>query len=89
LSKAKPKTIEVEIYDQKYSIVLRTPLDESEVRGLADEIDMRMRDLARASNTADSLKIAILAALHLALERRELEHKTDQWTMALDQVLKK
>lgn len=89
MSKAKPRTIDVNIYDQKYSIVLKTPLEESEVRRLAEEIDTRMREISRVSNTADSLKVAILAALHLALEKRELEIKTDQWTSALDQVLKK
>jgi cell division protein ZapA len=93
LSKAKPRTIEVEIYDQKYSIVLKTSMTESEVRHLAQDIDTRMRDIAVQANTADSLKVAILTALHLAQEYRELqrncEEKTDEWSRALEQVLKK
>jgi cell division protein ZapA (FtsZ GTPase activity inhibitor) len=52
-----------------------------------------MRDLAAQSNTADSLKVAVLTALHLAQEHRELqrscEQKTDEWSRALEQVLKK
>ena len=93
MSKAKPQTIEVEIYDQKYSIVLKSALTESEVRKLAEEIDTRMRDIAAQTNTPDSLKAAILTALHLAQEYRELqrncEQKTDEWSRALEQVLKK
>lgn len=93
MSKPKLRTVEVEIYDQKYSIVLKTPLPESEVRKLVDEVDTRMREIAAAANTADSLKVAILAALHIALDYRELkdkcDKKTDEWSHALEQVLKK
>lgn len=93
MSKPKPRTVDVEIYDQKYSIVLKTGLSESEVRKLADEVDSRMREIAEASNTADSLKVAILTALHLTLELREIKEtcdtKTGEWSHALEQVLKK
>jgi len=93
LSKVRSRTIDVEIYDQKYSIVLKSSMPETEVRKLAEEIDGRMRDIAAQSNTADSLKIAILAALHLAQEYRDFqsscEQKTDEWSRALEQVLKK
>ena len=93
MSKVKSRTIDVEIYDQKYSIVLKSSLSESEVRNLADEVDMKMRDIASQANTADSLKVAVLTALHLAQEYRELrrncEQKTDEWSRALEQVLKK
>jgi len=92
LSKAKPRRIEVDIYDQKYSILLKTPLPETEVRKLADEIDSRMRDIAAQANTADSLRVAILTALHLAQEYKELqqrcEEKTGEFSRALDAVLK-
>jgi len=85
--------IDVEIYDQKYTIVLRTPLEEREVRAIADELDLRMREIASVSNTADSLRIAVLTALHLAQELRELkrncEHKATEWCRVLEQVLKK
>jgi len=87
------RTIDVEIYDQKYSIVLKSSVPETEVRKLAEEVDERMREIAAQSSTADSLKIAILTALHLAQEYRDLqrscEQKTDEWSRALEQVLKK
>ena len=93
MSRARPRTIEVEIYDQKYSIVLKSSLTESEVRQLAQEIDTRMREIATHANSPDSLKVAILTALHLAQEYRELqrncEEKTDEWARALEQVLNK
>jgi len=93
LSKVRPRTIEVEIYDQKYSIVLKSALPESEVRKLAEEVDDRMRKIAAQANSPDSLKVAILAALHLAQEHHELQRncqeKTDRWSQALDQVLKR
>ena len=93
MSKSRPRTVDVEIYDQRYSIVLKSALSESEVQELADEIDARMRDIARQANTADSLKVAVLTALHLAQEYRELqrncEQKSEEWSRALEQVLKK
>ena len=93
MSKIKPRTIEVDIYDQKYSIVLKSSLAEAEVRELAEEIDVRMRNIASQANTPDSLRVAILTALHLAREYRELqrncEQKTDEWSRALEQVLRK
>ncbi|HEY2384187.1 MAG TPA: cell division protein ZapA [Terriglobia bacterium] len=93
MSNPRPRTIEVQIYDQTYSIVLKSALSESEVRKLAQEVDDRMRNIAVQANTPDSLKVAILTALHLAQEYKELqrvcEGKTDEWSRALDQVLKR
>ena len=93
MSKAKQRTIEIEIYDQKYSLVLKTHVEEAEVRRLAEEIDTRMREIAEGANTADSLKVAILTALHLAQDYGELKGKYDrraeECIRALDQVLKK
>ena len=52
-----------------------------------------MRDIAVQANTPDSLKVAILTALHLAQEYKELREKCDQktlkWSQALEQVLGK
>jgi len=100
VSKPKSQPIDVEIYDQKYTIVLQSPLDEAEVRALAQELDARMHEIATVANTADSLKIAVLAALHLCHDYRELKKnceqkdaiihtKTVEWSRRLEQVLKK
>ena len=93
MSKVRPRTIEVEIYDQRYSILVQSPLAESEVRRLVEDIDTRMREIAAGANTADSLKVAILTALHLAQDYREFklkcDEKTDELSRALDGVLKR
>ena len=92
MSKAKPRTIDVEIFDQKYSIVLKTALEETEFRQLAQDVDLRMREISARANTPDSLKVAILTALHLAQEYRELQQrcnqKTEEFSRALEAVLK-
>ena len=92
MSKTRPRTVEVEIYDQKYSIVLKTAVPEAEVRKLAEEVDSRMREIAAQANTPDSLRVAILTALHLAQEHKELQRrcdrKTDELSRALEAVLK-
>jgi cell division protein ZapA len=93
------RSIDVEIYDQKYSIVVKADLKESEVREVADVVDERMREIAAVAKTPDSLKIAVLTALHLAQELRELKksaelnesiirRKSDEWTHALEELLK-
>jgi cell division protein ZapA len=93
LSNVRQRTVDVEIYDQKYSIVVKSSVSDAEVRKLAEEVDERMRGLARQGNTADSLKVAVLTALHLAQEYRELQRncdeKTSEWSLALEQVLKR
>ena len=52
-----------------------------------------MRQIAAGANTADSLKVAILTALHLAQDYVELKDKygnrTEECIRALDGVLKK
>lgn len=98
MAKPRPRTIDVEIYDQKYSIILKSDIQEAEVRRIADDVDERMREISAAANTPDSLKIAVLTALHLAQELRELRRsseqneviirkKSDEWTHALEQLL--
>ena len=94
------RSIEVDIYDQRYTLLLNSPLEESEVRKLAADVDLRMREISEKTQTADSLKAAILTALHLAEELHNLRcqvdrneallfHKSDEWAHALEQLLKK
>jgi cell division protein ZapA (FtsZ GTPase activity inhibitor) len=78
LPKARPSAIEVEIYDQKYTIVLRSDMQEADIRKLAADVDDRMREISAVANTPDSLKIAILTALHLAQELREQRKSSEQ-----------
>jgi len=100
LPKTRPRSIDVEIYDQKYTIVLKSEMREADVLRIADDVDERMREIAAAARTPDSLKIAVLTALHLAQELRELRRsieenetlirrKSDEWSHALEQLLRK
>ena len=100
MPKPRPRSIEVEIYDQKYSIVLKSDMQEADVRKIAEDVDERMREISAAANTPDSLKIAVLTALHLAQELREqrknseqndviIRRKSDEWSHALEQLLSK
>jgi cell division protein ZapA (FtsZ GTPase activity inhibitor) len=99
LSKPRSRSIEVEIYDQKYSIVLKSAISEADFRALAEIVDSRMREIAAVASTPDSLKIAVLTALHLAQELRErrdfaeqeaiLCKKSDDWCRSLEQLLSK
>ena len=58
-------TIRVEIYNQTYNI--RSDGDTEYIIQLAEFVDSRMREISSGTLTVDSLKVAILAALHIAV----------------------
>jgi cell division protein ZapA len=60
------QTIQVEIYNQTYSI--RSDGDNEYILTLAKYVDGKMREISSGTLTVDSLKVAILAALHIADE---------------------
>lgn len=76
-----PKAIRVEIYDQTYHV--RGELDEKYVGELARFVDQKMRDVAEATRTVDSLRVAVLAALNIADELHALraQHAELQGTL--------
>ena len=65
------QSIRVEIYNQTYSI--RSDGDHDYILQLAEFVDRRMREIASGTLTVDSLKVAILAALHIADEFHQLQ----------------
>lgn len=69
-------TIRVEIYNQTYNI--RSDGDSEYVTGLAEFVDRRMREISSGTLTVDSLKVAILAALHIADELHRLKRLHEQ-----------
>ena len=73
----------VEIYDQTYQIA--GGLDPAYVEELAREVDAKMREVARATGTVDSVKVAVLAALALADELHGLRQSSDEGRAALKQ----
>jgi len=58
--------MKLDIYDQSYNLSVEE--NEEYLRDLASYVDAKMRAVATASHTADSLKIAVLAALNIADE---------------------
>ena len=70
------KTIDVEIYGQRYSI--NGEADESYVKQLADMVDRQMKQVAAGMRSATPVKLAVLAAFNLAHELMESERKSRQ-----------
>ncbi len=70
------QTIRVEIYNQTYSI--RSDGDNEYIYDLAEYVDRKMREISSGTLTVDSLKVAILAALHIADEFYQLKNTQEQ-----------
>jgi cell division protein ZapA len=70
------KTIDVEIYGQRYSI--NGEADESYVKTLAELVDKHMKQVAAGMRSATPAKLAVLAAFNIAHELMESEKKSRQ-----------
>ncbi|MGH9855482.1 MAG: cell division protein ZapA [Blastocatellia bacterium] len=88
----------VRIYNQTYAIRANDGNFER-AQQLAAMVDERMREIAKGALTSDSLKLAILAALHIADELEKANSKfenlnqmllsgANECAMMLDQLLK-
>jgi cell division protein ZapA len=88
----------IEIFDQSYQI--RGEIEPGYVRQLAAYVDKKMREIADASKTVDSVKVAVMTALNIAdelFQERENSRKLDsivydksiECSRLLDQVLKR
>ena len=69
-------SIRVEIYNQTYNI--RSDGDNDYIVRLAEYVDTKMREISSGTMTVDSLKVAILAALHIADEFHQLKLQSEQ-----------
>lgn len=70
--------MKIEIYDQSYNV--NAAQNEEYVNQLASYVDGKMREVAAATRTVDSLKVAVLAALNIADEMfalRERQQKVE------------
>lgn len=74
------QSYKVVIYNQTYS--LRSEHDPDYIHELAEYVDKRMNEIARATMTVDSLRVAILAALQIADElyqaRKDMRETEDE-----------
>ncbi len=76
------KTIEVEIYGQRYSI--RGDADEQYVRQLASFVDEHMRALSQGMRTSTLARLAILAAINITHQLFQSERLRQQGEAAVE-----
>ncbi|HZN11324.1 MAG TPA: cell division protein ZapA [Blastocatellia bacterium] len=92
------QTVKVEILRQTYNI-RSDNRDPAHIQHLAEMVDSRMQQVAKGVLTADTLKVAILTALHIAdeLEKMKAEHellkqelasRSTEYADLLDQLLR-
>jgi cell division protein ZapA len=67
-------SIRVDIYDQSYNL---RGTDPEYIVKLAEYVDLKMRAVSEKTATADSLRVAVLAALNIADEYHLLKKKYD------------
>ncbi len=68
--------MKIDIYDQSYNV--NTAENEDYVKQLAAYVDTKMREVADATRTVDSLKVAVLAALNIADELFALRERHEK-----------
>jgi cell division protein ZapA len=67
--------VKIEIYNQSYNV--QADENEEYLKGLAAFVDEKMRSVAEATRTIDSVRVAVLAALNIADELHTLKKRQD------------
>ena len=70
---AQNASVRVEIFDQVYNL---RGSDPEYILKLAEYVDSKMRAVAEATNTIDTVRLAVLAALNIADELATMEQTT-------------
>ena len=73
---AREQILKIDIYDQSYNV--NADGNEEYLKELAAYVDTKMREVAEATRMADSLKVAVLAALNIADELHSLRDRQQQ-----------
>ena len=71
---AQNSSVRVEIFDQAYNL---RGSDPQYIMKLAEYVDGKMRAVAEATSTVDSLRLAVLAALNIADEYHIMKRQQD------------
>ena len=71
---AQNASVRVEIFDQAYNL---RGSDPDYILKLAEYVDSKMRAVAEATNTIDTVRLAVLAALNIADEYHLLKKRQD------------
>jgi cell division protein ZapA len=74
LKDAQNASVRVEIFDQAYNL---RGSDPDYILKLAEYVDSKMRAVAEATNTIDTVRLAVLAALNIADEYHLLKRKQE------------
>ncbi len=76
-----PDAVSVEIYDQIYNL---RGTDDAYIQQIAALVDAKMRAVAAHGGTADSLRVAVLAALNIADDLTTLRARYDALASSRD-----
>ena len=82
----KERIIEIEVFGQKYKIRVKGGEDEKYITHLTSYLDQKMREVAIKSKSADTVKIAVLAAMNIADEYLVCQKRLDQLNEVLGQM---
>src|SRR5271170_5783394 len=74
LRDAQSGSVRVEIFDQAYNL---RGSDAEYILKLAEYVDSKMRAVAEATNTIDTVRLGVLAALNIADEHHLLQRTVD------------
>lgn len=77
------QTVRVEIYDRVYH--LQSSADEKYTRQLAKSVDAAMRTISEQTQTVESLRVAVLAALHYADRYERLKERYEKLNGAVSE----
>jgi len=77
--------VPVAIYGQVYHIRPTDGSDPQQVEQLAHYVDVRMRAIAAKTRDVDSLRVAVLAALHIADEYHSLKSRYEALLAAVSE----
>lgn len=92
---AMPQRVKVEIFGQTY--IIAGDLDEAYVEKLAHCVDEKMKMVAQATQTVDTTKVAVLAALAIADELHsarpapaepDIRERAERCLLLVEQALK-
>ncbi len=67
--------VKIEIYNQTYNV--QADENEEYLKELAAYVDAKMRTVAEATRTVDSVRVAVLAALNIADELHTIRKRQD------------
>ncbi len=79
------QAVRIEIYDQVYHLRPGADSDEEQIARAAHYVDSKIRAVAAKTRDVDTLRLAVLAALHIADEYHTLEARYEALRAAVEQ----